>query len=677
MSNGLMEKQAIAWMTAHFRLIGDVEPNSSEIHLEHQSQKDIWKEYCGDMEVKGARISLSTFCKLWATSFPHVKIRKYKAVSGKCAICAVLSDLNQCCTAPKMRAEIQDLRTLHRITYMNERKAYYERTLLADRYPSKYMSIILDGMAQTHTQLPWLSNQKEMGGYCFDQHIQGVLEHSQKFNIYRTFNNVINDSNLAIHCLLLQLENRIQRDGKLPDVVFIQIDGGPENANQYVLAVCEMLVARGVCQTIQLSRLPVGHTHEDIDGKFGQLWKQVRRKSLYTPQEYAEFTKKVFSTNKQLPFELIDINVVPDYQDVFKGCIDVALEGYTKEKLTQLAFKFERVPRTKEFPLGVKTLYRAYCSDTVYELIPCKASETALTGWVGSKVSCWWGPTANKAYNTDIEGLYVLKRLPSSQPVVPTTFVANYTFGISKTVEKLEKLLPLYNPKRSKVLNDWTEFSKVYPNVECSKAYVRSNPNAMKFPLKRELFGYLNNHLPRYEPTNYTETSVDEHLRTAELNPNIVNQVAPHSVRWSNRGNALPAIATRLDVIGIQQNPANIDLEMLQINKVANENTDIATLNSKTVKELKVLCLFYGVKATGDKQDIIARLHQATTTTTTTTTTTANGAAQPATTNTTKSINEKFYAMSRKQLEEVCDKYGLLKGNKSSMLERLNAKFSV
>lgn len=71
----------------------------------------------------------------------------------------------------------------------------------------------------------------------------------------------------------------------IPDFNAIkQIDGGPENANAAVLALCEYLVAQGMTKELRLTRLPVGHTHEDIDGKFGTLWRGARKRHLITPQ---------------------------------------------------------------------------------------------------------------------------------------------------------------------------------------------------------------------------------------------------------------------------------------------------------------------------------------------------------------------------------------------------------
>jgi hypothetical protein len=66
------------------------------------------------------------------------------------------------------------------MTYMAERMTYYRKQWLAMMHPDMYMSIILDGMAQKHTALPYLANQKEFPAQL-TMHLQGVIEHGQKF----------------------------------------------------------------------------------------------------------------------------------------------------------------------------------------------------------------------------------------------------------------------------------------------------------------------------------------------------------------------------------------------------------------------------------------------------------------------------------------------------------------
>jgi hypothetical protein len=51
-----------------------------------------------------------------------------------------------------------------------------------------------------------------------------------------------------------------------PEKIYWQVDGGSENANKYCIAICELLVANTSIREILFTRLPVGHTHEDIDG---------------------------------------------------------------------------------------------------------------------------------------------------------------------------------------------------------------------------------------------------------------------------------------------------------------------------------------------------------------------------------------------------------------------------
>jgi hypothetical protein len=284
---------------------------------------------------------LTTFRKLWRSIFPHVRIREYKAVTGKCTACAILSDLRRKHKAYSIRTEIHELHALHRITYMGERSIYYDKCWKSILQPEQYMSVIMDGMSTNHTELPWLSNKNKIGDASFTQHLQGMIQHGDSFTMYRTFGNIPGDSNAAIHCLLLQLQRRVgmSKTGRLPDTVYIQIDGGSENANKYLLAICEILVSLNWCKRIFLTRLPVGHTHEDIDAKFGELWKKIRNCSVVTPQQYKEFLYHVFGKKENsLHFE----------------CIDVA-------------FKFESCARSDAFPLGVISCYCAfYLLDIVY-----------------------------------------------------------------------------------------------------------------------------------------------------------------------------------------------------------------------------------------------------------------------------------------------------------------------
>ena len=100
--------------------------------------------------------------------------------------------------------------------------------------------------------------------------------------------------------------------GSLPDVIYIQIDGGSENTAKAVLLICELIICKRLCKKIVLTRLMVGHTHCDIDAVFGRLWKHMRNRSVLSPLEYADVIEKSLSTDF-MPAKVQDIFVVPDY----------------------------------------------------------------------------------------------------------------------------------------------------------------------------------------------------------------------------------------------------------------------------------------------------------------------------------------------------------------------------
>lgn len=142
----------------------------------------------------------------------------------------------------------------------------------------------------------------------------------------------------------MQLEDRIKRFGYLPDTIFYQVDGGSENANIWTLAICEFLIAKRLTKRIYLTRLLVGHTHEDIDGKFGHLWYYIRLlfvltmqvtffilfycrlKRFYSFQMYERILRNVFGKGK-IGFDVKNIFIVPNYKEMLKCHVDNKLVG--------------------------------------------------------------------------------------------------------------------------------------------------------------------------------------------------------------------------------------------------------------------------------------------------------------------------------------------------------------
>jgi hypothetical protein len=145
----------------------------------------------------------------------------------------------------------------------------------------------MDGADSTNNRMPYLGTSKEFDK-ALTQHIQLVLDHRRctlyslllrllliviviaVATYYRSFDNIPKGSNLTIYTILRFLQDWLREFKKFPDELWIQIDGGSENANKVVLAFLELLVAKKIIKEIYLNRHKVGHTHIDGDAVFGR-----------------------------------------------------------------------------------------------------------------------------------------------------------------------------------------------------------------------------------------------------------------------------------------------------------------------------------------------------------------------------------------------------------------------
>ena len=281
-----VSQAAYAWMDSWFNTVGDIIPTVSEIHLEPMYVKEIHAEYKLDQCHRHlTSLEVNAFCEIWRSCFGHVKIREFKAVSGKCTICALLSHARKTFRDAKSREHITRMHALHRTMYMGERIAYNHRRNYAMAYPSLAWSFIADGMAQVHCVLPYSANLKQFGK-PLSQHLQAVYHHGTFISIFRTFHNVQSGANLQIYSFLLALEQARQHHGFMAPTINLQIDGATDNVAKSVIGMCELMVARRLVTKIILTRLPVGHTHEDVDGKFALIWRRIRDSHVLTPSQY-------------------------------------------------------------------------------------------------------------------------------------------------------------------------------------------------------------------------------------------------------------------------------------------------------------------------------------------------------------------------------------------------------
>jgi hypothetical protein len=172
--------------------------------------------------------------------------------------------------------------------------------------------------------------------------LTGVKIHGYGATFYRTVGTVGKSSNLTIYCLLSELEEWKRRYNNYPEELYVQVDGGSENANKYVLAMLEYLVVQRVCRIIYFTRLPRGHTHSDIDGLFGVIWKHCRPNVYETLEKHTSIIQNAFN-GTNLKVNVKDVMVCPDYCTFLIGSIDNKFGRLHKGVQTQHQWRFEGI----------------------------------------------------------------------------------------------------------------------------------------------------------------------------------------------------------------------------------------------------------------------------------------------------------------------------------------------
>lgn len=159
------DRECFYWLDEFFHFAGDHMPNSKEIHLENQPLLALYDQYATEAFSK---VEYSRWREIWEQLFPHVKLRVYKQVTGKCDTCALLTGLRSKFKHPDLKKLVTELHALHRSTYMGERDAYYRRRMEALENPDEVFSCITDGMAQNHSSLPYFANQVQLSPCCLN-----------------------------------------------------------------------------------------------------------------------------------------------------------------------------------------------------------------------------------------------------------------------------------------------------------------------------------------------------------------------------------------------------------------------------------------------------------------------------------------------------------------------------
>ena len=287
---------------------GDFMPDKDEIHLSWSQNRSVylvlleeWAAlYAENLEDQPP--SESYFNAVWKKHMPNVKVRKVHRFSV-CDTCdKIRRDLEKCGSHFAAAEDLRRAKVLHLGEVAKERAQYRSNMQKAQENPDQFASVIVDGADQSEFGLPHFnSSAKSSTGHAMKMSVVGVLEHragkTKHLWLFTMTEDFETGSNHVIEAIHRWLQCKTEEcNGQLPATLFVQVDNcSRENKNKYFMAFMEMLVARGIFQSVYVSFLPVGHTHEDIDQAFSCTSRFLRVHEAITPMELVQCLKQSYN----------------------------------------------------------------------------------------------------------------------------------------------------------------------------------------------------------------------------------------------------------------------------------------------------------------------------------------------------------------------------------------------
>ena len=145
----------------------------------------------------------------------------------------------------------------------------------------RYLSIIFDAMDQQKCRFPYVQGQPSWskGKDRLASQVSSFIVHGHGTYGILMDEPMEKDGNFWTTCLLEIIKDVKERDyadgAKFPEVLYVQSDNASDNKNLCTMGIMELLRDTGVFRKVKFCFLPVGHTHEDVDGSFGALSRRL------------------------------------------------------------------------------------------------------------------------------------------------------------------------------------------------------------------------------------------------------------------------------------------------------------------------------------------------------------------------------------------------------------------
>lgn len=248
--NGYWKQHVVPYITDVAERFGNKMPDTDKIEIGVGTKLQIYMRFKALYEANpGERPEApnkSWFYRLWSRYCSHVEVPKRSRFT-KCTTCSTFKARLEGVASPAMKKRWVIKFDEHLEHQMLERKQYYKNRHHARTYPNEAMSMIIDGMAQGITNLPFFPKNKPkslFGKQKYDLHVMGTLIHGKDPLVLIHDSRLPTGPNLAIECMYRSIA--LHAGERLPPLLYVQLDNtSSDNKNHHFIEACSSLVEQG------------------------------------------------------------------------------------------------------------------------------------------------------------------------------------------------------------------------------------------------------------------------------------------------------------------------------------------------------------------------------------------------------------------------------------------------
>ena len=262
----------------------------------------------GSIPINEDIANLQTFTAAWANDKDYPQLQKFLVRKwmpfAKCDDCSQLREALYVTKDSGERGQLLKRQGKHLRFVRRERLAYEHNRTEGIMQSEDVLSLIVDGADASRFSLPHFAHNSHATSakWQLRMHILGCIAHGRDTYAYTIPSHIAQGNNVTIQVVHYVLLDVKEKEGKLPKTLKLQLDNTTKQCkSKKLFGYLGLLVRLGVFKIVEVSFLPVGHTHEDIDQFFSRISVYLRSHNAVSRTKLGAAIHRSYTKNGKHP----------------------------------------------------------------------------------------------------------------------------------------------------------------------------------------------------------------------------------------------------------------------------------------------------------------------------------------------------------------------------------------